>query len=176
MLKYTIKNSLNFFTFALTLLTNFTGIGQTVTISGTDWNVNPPVLTEAGSNYSGTYESAVNQLLLSISVPGLLGLLRTETVLVHYEANSLWNSNLMLNIRRTNSGGGGGICIGCGISGGTAYQPITTNASNFFNINIPVGLGTKTFTNIPLQLSVSGVSVTVPVANYNARIVFTITN
>ncbi|WBV58990.1 hypothetical protein PFY12_07865 [Chryseobacterium camelliae] len=150
--------------------------GQTIAVNGTDWSPSISPITEAGSDYAGTYESATNQILINVTIPGLLGLLRSETVQVHYESLPLWNNNLLLSVQRTNSGGGGGICIGCSLTGGTTYQTITTTTTNFFNANIPIGLGTKTFTDIPIQLKLSGVSVTIPSAAYNARIVFTITN
>ncbi|WLD23612.1 hypothetical protein NU10_13020 [Flavobacterium dauae] len=154
----------------------FTINAQTIVVGGSNWSIPITPITEAGMDYTGTFESATNQFLISATIPGLLGLLRTETVQVHFEENPLWNNNLTFDIRRTTSGGGGGICVLCSVSGGTTYQPITKNTTNFFNLNIPIGIGAKNFTNIPIQLKLSGTSVTLPVANYNARIVFTITN
>lgn len=162
--------------FTILFFTNFIINAQTITVGGSDWSVPIVPITEAGLDYTGIYESVSNQVLISATIPGLLGLFRTETIQVHYEENTLWNTDLILNIRRTTSGGGGGVCIGCSVSGGTTYQPITKITTAFFDLSIPIGLGTKTFTNIPIQFNLSGVSVKIPVDNYNAKIVFTITN
>ena len=48
------------------------GKAQTMVISGSDWTVNIPPITEAGTNYAGTYESQTSQIQLTIGVPLLL--------------------------------------------------------------------------------------------------------
>ncbi|KFE97644.1 hypothetical protein IX39_17850 [Chryseobacterium formosense] len=140
---------------------------RTLTVGGNNWTVTLPSITEAGTNYAGTYESAANQILLTASVPLLLG---SGKVSVHYEANPTWNSSLILNARRT--GDGTTVCVLCSISGGTTYQPIGLTDVELFRI---VAIATlASYSNIPIQLQLSGVSVTVPAATYNSRIVFTI--
>jgi len=140
---------------------------RTLTVGGNNWTVPIPSITEAGTNYAGTYESAANQILLTASVPLLLG---SGKVSVHYEANPTWNSSLILNARRT--GDGTTVCVLCSISGGTTYQPIGLADVELFRI---VAIATlASYSNIPIQLQLSGVSVTVPAATYNSRIVFTI--
>ncbi|OCK52446.1 hypothetical protein BA768_12060 [Chryseobacterium sp. CBo1] len=140
---------------------------RTLTVGGNNWTVTIPSITEAGTNYAGTYESAANQILLTASVPLLLG---SGKVSVHYEANPTWNSSLILNARRT--GDGTTVCVLCSISGGTTYQPIGLTDVELFRI---VAIATlASYSNIPIQLQLSGVSVTVPAATYNSRIVFTI--
>lgn len=140
---------------------------RTLTVGGNNWTVTIPSITEAGTNYAGTYESAANQILLTASVPLLLG---SGKVSVRYEANPTWNSSLILNARRT--GDGTTVCVLCSISGGTTYQPIGLTDVELFRI---VAIATlASYSNIPIQLQLSGVSVTVPAATYNSRIVFTI--
>ncbi|WP_449400525.1 hypothetical protein [Chryseobacterium wanjuense] len=141
---------------------------RTLTVGGTNWTVTIPSITEAGSNYTGTYESASNQILLAASVPLLLG---SGKVSVHYQANPTWNSNLILRARRT--GNGTTSCLTCSITGGTTYitVPLTTDVE-LFRIQAIVALAS--YTNIPVQIGLSGVSVTIPATTYNSSVVFTI--
>lgn len=140
---------------------------RTLTVGGTNWAVSIPSITEAGSNYAGTYESAANQILLTASIPLLLS---SGKVSVHYEGNPTWNSNLILQAKRT--GDGSTLCLLCTITGGTAYQTVTLTDIELFRITAIAALAS--YTNIPIQLQLSGVSVTVPAATYNSRLVFTI--
>ncbi|WP_294285035.1 hypothetical protein [uncultured Chryseobacterium sp.] len=141
---------------------------RTLTVGGTNWVLNIPAITEAGTNYTGTYESATNEILLAATVPLLLG---SGKVSMHYEANPTWNSNLILNARRT--GNGTTSCTTCTITGGTTYTniPVTTDVELF---RITAVLALAAYTNIPVQLQLSGVSVTIPATTYSSRIVFTI--
>lgn len=143
------------------------GKAQTIGVTGTNWTVTVPTITEAGNNYAGTYESATNQAILAVSVPILLG---TAKVSVHYEANPTWHNSLILSGRRTSNGTT--TCVLCTITGGTAYQTITQTAIELFRIQAVLALGSYTGINIQLQLS--GVSVTIPAATYNSRVVFTV--
>lgn len=140
---------------------------RTLTIAGSNWTVSIPSITEAGTNYSGTYESAADQILLTASVPLLLS---TGKVSVHYEANPTWNSNLTLSAKR--NGDGNTLCVLCTITGGTAYQTVELNDTELFRITAVLALAS--YSNIPIQLQLSGVSVTITAATYNSRIVFTI--
>lgn len=141
---------------------------RTLTVGGTNWVLNIPAITEAGTNYAGTYESAANEILLGANVPLLLG---NGKVSMHYEANPIWNSNLVLNARRT--GNGTTSCTTCTITGGTTYTNIPLNTDvELFRITAVIALAA--YTNIPVQLQLSGVSVIIPAATYSSRIVFTI--
>jgi len=133
----------------------------------TPWYVSIPAITEAGGNYSGTYESATDQASLTVRVPLLLGF---GKVSVSYLPNPLWNNALQLSIKRTNNGYT--LCVLCGISGGTTYQPITQTATELFRIGAVLDLAD--YNNINIQYQLSGVSVTVPAANYQSRVVFTV--
>lgn len=153
---------------ALFLLSSQIKAQRTLTVGGTNWVVNIPAITEAGNNYAGTYESASNEILLNASVPLVLG---NGKVTMHYEANPTWNSNLLLRARRT--GNGTTSCTTCTINGGTTYTniPLTTDVELF---RITAVLALASYTNIPIQLELAGVSVTIPIGTYSSRIVFTI--
>lgn len=140
---------------------------QTIGVAGTNWTVPIIPITEAGNNYPGTYESAANQILLSASVPLLLG---SGKVSVHYEPNPTWHNSLNLSARR--AGNGTTVCLLCTLTGGTTYLGFTQTAIELFRIQAVLALAS--YSNIPIQLQLSGVSVTTPVATYNSRIVFTI--
>jgi hypothetical protein len=156
---------------------------QTITVGGSNWTVSIPAITEAGSNYAGTYESANNLITISGSLPGsFLTLLSggAARVSVHYNPNS-WNNSLHLYAKR--SGGTAtvnGVCILCSasINGGTTYTEIPQTVDTaFFTINFNGGLGlgnSITYSGINVQLQISGVSVTVPATSYSSQVVFTI--
>lgn len=140
---------------------------RSLTVTGTAWVVPITAIAEAGANYIGTYQSAANQVLLTASVPLLLG---NAKVSVHYQPNPTWNSALTLSARRT--GNGTTTCVSCTITGGTIYIVLTQTDIELFRINAVLGLGA--YNNIPIQLQLSGVSVTIPATTYNSNVVFTI--
>lgn len=140
---------------------------QTITVTGTNWTVTIPSITEAGNNYAGLYESATNQAILAVSVPLLLG---TGKISVHYEANPTWHNSLILSAKRTSNGTT--TCVACTITGGIAYQVVTQTDIELFRIQAVLALGSYTGINIQLQLS--GVSVTIPASAYQSRVVFTV--
>ncbi|KMQ65995.1 hypothetical protein ACM39_16330 [Chryseobacterium sp. FH2] len=148
---------------------SFVHAQRTLTVGGTNWSVAVPSITEAGTNYTGSYESETNQILLAASVPLLLG---SGKVSVHYEANPTWHSSLILSAKRT--GNGTTACLACSITGGTTYLTLSTTDIELFRIQALLALAS--YSNIPVQLGVSGVSVTIPAASYNSRIVFTISS
>lgn len=154
-------------TLILSLLFLCTLKAQKIIVTGTNWTVPIPSITGAGSNYEGTYESLANQILIEVQIPILLG---SGKVSVHYTPDPTWNSNLILSAKRT--GNGNTTCLICSITGGTTYQMVTVTDIELFRI---AALATLTsYTNIPIQLQLSGVSVTIPAATYNSKIVFTI--
>lgn len=157
--------------------------GQTINIAGTNWTVSVPAITEAGSNYTGTYDNP-SQLTLSGNLPGsFLNLLTSSgaKISMHY-VPSTWNSNLHLYAKR--NGGTAtisGLCLLCSatINGGTAAFIEIPQASSATLSTITftglLGLGNSvTYSGINVQLEISGVSVTIPAATYSAQIVFTI--
>ena len=111
----------------------------------------------AGSDLVGTYTSAADQVLLDLSDP------RWRVSVQRVDA--FWHSNLNLYVQRTSNGS----TPNGTISGGTAYQSVTTSAQSFFT-------GTKNFSNIAVQIQLSGVSLQVPPATYTTGLTFTITH
>lgn len=143
---------------------------RTLTVGGTNWTVTIPSITEAGDNYAGTYESSTSQIILVASVPLLL---TNGKVSMHYTANPVWNSNLILSAKRI--GDGNTTCVACSISGGTTYTIIPPTADiELFRITAVLVLAS--YSNIPVQLQLSGVSVTLPATSYHSQIVFTISD
>ena len=104
----------------------------------------------AGSDLNSTYESAADQLTMSISdtqtgVDWSVDVRRVD---------SNWHSDFVLSVRRTGSGDG--------------YQVVTTSAQTLFT-------GTGDLSAINLQLRLSGVSVLIPSATYSTTIYYTVT-
>jgi hypothetical protein len=155
--------------FVLFIMFGYQYKAQTMTVTGSNWTVSVPTITEAGSNYTGLYESATNQVILAVSVPLLLG---NAKVSVHYAANPTWNSSLLLAAKRTSNGTT--ICALCTITGGTAYQTITLTDIELFRIQAVLALGS--YTGINIQLRLSGVSVTIPATSYQSQVVFTVSS
>ena len=156
-----------------------------VTVSG-NWTASLPVITEAGNNYTGTYDNSttsVSAITLSTILSGnFLSLLNSNgaKISMHYTTTA-WNSSLGLSARRTGGTGSiSGLCLGCtaNITGGLTFIPIQ-QASEATLVNLTfsslLGLGsTASFSDINFILQVSGVSVTIPAATYSARVVFTV--
>lgn len=173
------------YVFILSVISSFMK-AQVVSVSGS-WTANIPSITEAGNNYSGTYDNTANtgpnQIILSGTLPGsFLNLLSSKgaKMTMHYTSNP-WNTSMALSARRT--GGTAtihGVCLLCTatISGGDTYIPIPQSTdATFVNFTFSGVLGlanSVTFTDIVLLLQVSGVSVTIPASTYGARVVFTI--
>lgn len=169
--KHFLKQTKKDWFVGILLVISLSAVGQTITVGGTDWNLDlTGEITEAGNGFTGTYESASNQILLTVS-NGLL--LTTTTTSIHYEVNTNWHSNFIIEARRT-GGPSGGLCVGCSISGGTTYQTVTLTSGTFFQTSVLLQL--SSFTDIPVQLRLSGIDTTIPVGNYQARIVFTVSN
>lgn len=163
------RSSLQYICLIIVLIFSFQSKAQTVTVPVTNWNTSIPAITEAGNNYDGTYASPTNQASINVGLPALLGSVK---VYVHYEANPTWNSALVLSAKRTSNGST--LCVGCSISGGTAYITVPLTAVELFRISTV--LSVTSYTGINMQYQVSGASVTIPAATYNSRIVFTVSN
>jgi hypothetical protein len=73
-----------------------------------------------------------------------------------------WDGDFMLYVRRTQVGAGAG-----SISGGTAYQSVTTTDAEFFT-------GTGDRTGIKVQYQLDGMSVTISPDTYSSTVTFTI--
>jgi len=131
---------------------------QSINIIG-QWNYTIPssAITEAGEDFIGTYESSVNQIYLNVTH-------NHKWAVSVNKNNILWNDNLQIWIHRTGSGYGRG-----NIKGGENYIDIPNFAVDFVT-------GNKEQYDVPIQLQMSGISVTIPANNYIAEIVFTLTD
>ncbi len=157
--------------------------GQTISIAGTNWAVSVPAITEAGTNYTGTYDNP-NLITLSGALPeSFLNLLTSAgaRISMHY-VPTLWNSDLHLYAKR--NGGTAiinGLCVLCTatINGGNVTYveiPQATSATlSTITFTGVLGVGnTVNYSGINVQLEIRGVSVTIPAAAYSTQIVFTI--
>ncbi len=133
-----------------------------------DWNYSIATtdISEAGLDFTGTYASASNQILIDITYPNNANV-KWE---VHVEKQDIdWDSSLDLYVRRTGNGNGQGNGNGNGfVQLGTAYQLITSNSQFFFK-------GRKRRTDIPIQYELRGVSVLIPAKAYETTIIYTVT-
>ncbi len=112
----------------------------------------------AGTNLAASYASAADQLSLDLfNAPAGNGwrvdVQRTD---VH------WHGDLVLSVRRTGDGTGVGT-----ITGGDSYQPVDPSSSAFFS-------GFLDRLGVPLQISLSGVSVAIPPDTYSTSLTFTV--
>ncbi|MCV6630289.1 MAG: hypothetical protein OIF50_10605 [Flavobacteriaceae bacterium] len=138
--------------------------GQNLLLQGSNWKTNVRnELTEAGTDYVGTYESAADKHLLNLYNADNTWW-RVEVQLTN---TGSWHPDLELQVRRTNEGTASGFVF---IWGGTTYQSVSTLSDDFFYL-----YGSRY--DIHLQYQLSGVSVTLPVrANkrFRARVVYTV--
>lgn len=160
--------------------------GQTVNVTG-NWTASIPTITEAGTNYTGTYDNsantAPNQIVLSGSIPdSVIKLLSSSgaKITMHYVSNP-WHSSLGLSAKRVGGTASiSGLCLGCTVSinGGTTYIPISSATDvtlSTITFSGLLGIGNHiNYSGIVVNTQVSGVSVTIPASTYSARIVFTI--
>ena len=126
------------------------------------------VVNEAGSNYAAFYETRADILSASVKLMPATSHNKTHqqwTLSVH--SNELeWHQDLRLCIRL--NGHGNSEFAGV-LNSLYQYQEIHSFPS-------VLAKGSGWISNIPIQLSLEGVSVTLPVKNYTTEIFFTITD
>jgi len=131
-------------------------IGQSITVTG-DWNYSIPStdITEAGLDFTGTYESNVNQVYLDIQY--------NNKWQISVDKNNIdWNSTFRLFVKRTGDG------IGTKkVNGGKNYIRIRNRPGKFFT-------GDRDRMFIPLQYKIERVSVIIPANTYVVEIVYTL--
>lgn len=149
--------------------TNAQLVFRSISVVGTNWTPIIPTITEAGSDYVGTYTTPTDQIKLNVAVPLLLS---SGKVSVRYEPNPNWHNAIKIYINKLDNGLG--LCVLCTLnpSGETPFQEVLQTDTEFFKIYAVANLASVN--NINLNLRLSGISVTVPVDNYSAKIVFTI--
>jgi len=147
----------NFTLIVFVLISNVL-FSQSVSVSGS-WTrtISASDIEESGKDYVGTYESIATQTKISISN----GKKDKTIVEVRKENNfSDWHPNLILQIKCTDRDKLH--------RGGENIQTITDNDVYFFTTKD----GNRT--NIPLQYTISGISVLLPVKDYTTTIWFTV--
>ncbi len=154
--------------FLVFLLSSGITRAQTWWLTG-DWSssVSSGTLSEAGNDYSGSISSASNQILVSF-----YNLINNRTYLVYaYRVDSQWDSGLTLSVERT------GIGTPSGISnpdityvGGSPPIQITSTNSLLWYITNRRG---RNIANIPMQYTISGISVLRPARTYSTTVYYT---
>ncbi|GGD71268.1 hypothetical protein GCM10011514_39220 [Emticicia aquatilis] len=147
--------------------------GQAISVSG-NWLPSITAISTTGSDYSpSTLTSAANQTLITASGLGSLLVAKNYRISVS-KTNTDWHNNLVLTARRTGAGTPS-ILSAVSASGGTTAQTITNISTAFFTINVSfLSLGGISLSNIPIEYSLSGISVILPVKTYSTTITYTI--
>ncbi len=133
-----------------------------ITVTGS-WSVTidaADLQSGAGSDLTGTYESATDQI--DIDITGTAGPGDTWRVDVS-KSDTNWHANFLLYVQRTSDGTGSPSHI----SGGTTYQEVTDTDQSFFN-------GERDKSNIDVQLKLEGVSILVPDDTYTTTVTYTV--
>ncbi len=114
----------------------------------------------AGSDFAADIESAAAEQEIRIS--NAIGNWRVDVS----RADTSWHSSILVYVRRTSDGTGGTT-----ISGGTAYQEITTTDTSFFT-------GTGNPRDVALQFRTNGefAGAGVPSGSYSTTVTYTITD
>lgn len=122
-------------------------------------------ITEAGTDFIGTYTSAVDQGDIRVFGGGL-NVNTLWTVSVSYQANIDWDTSVGVFVKRT---GDGTTNVNNGtITGGNAFQQVGLIDQYFFE-------GRRRRNNIPIQYQLNNISVTTPAQSYTATIIYTLT-
>jgi len=148
--------------YVIVFLISFCSFSQKVTVQG-NWRktLNATEITKAGLDYPASYVSNKKKTKMTINpVPNSKynKKFMPFKVFVHKE-DIVWHSNLVLEVKVSSTVHGN--------STGTIYQAIGNNDTYFFET-----VGRRK--NIPFQYKISGLSVTLPVANYSTEIVYTV--
>ncbi|MGQ9809957.1 MAG: hypothetical protein ACUVQ7_01265 [bacterium] len=109
----------------------------------------------AGSNLIDQYQSAQDATTIDISN------VEFYDVYVRKSDNN-WNNDLILYIKRTGAGSGGG-----NISGGTTFQEVTGTDSKFFS-------GYLARTGITVQYKLTGMSISISPDAYSTSVILTV--
>ncbi|MEN6369829.1 MAG: hypothetical protein ABFD77_09050 [Thermotogota bacterium] len=112
----------------------------------------------AGSALRSTYESATDQISVTISdTAGSGDAWRVDVRRV----DGTWNDDVNLWIVRTSDGTGGAV------TGGTSYVQVTTSDQTFFS-------GSDDVSDITCRLRLTGVSIAVPPGSYGTTVWLTV--
>ena len=149
------------------LLFGFDADSQNISASpGWSYSIPSGTISEAGSNYSTSPESAINQTLISLTG---FSIFDSYAVTVH-KIDTDWNSGLALQVQRTGTGSTG---FFGSTNGGTPYITLTNSPQAFFNGNIGLAFNKN---NVPIQYRIQGATVLLPVKTYTTTVVYTVSN
>jgi hypothetical protein len=165
-MKSTARNALLILFLCAVVTPSHAGGQMDVTIPGGAWTVTrgPLQLTgAAGTDLDPDEESAAN--LVDIDIYPIFGNLGNWRLDIR-RTDTLWHADLSLYARRTGNGTAGS-GSNPSITGGTNYQLLTTTDTSFFS-------GYRGRTNIPVQLRLTGMSVTLGVNAYRTTITYTL--
>lgn len=129
---------------------------QSIRVTG-EWNYTIPSndIMEAGEDFSGTYESNLNQVYIDIEY--------NRSWRVYVNKNNIdWNDDIRLAVKRTGDGIGSRR-----IQGGKNYKVIRNSSNYFFR-------GERDRFYIPLQYRIQNISVLMPANTYVVEIVYTL--
>jgi len=140
-----------------------------LTLSG-NWSYTVPAtdVTEAGSDFSGTYTSAANQVQIGVSNKNNAEKNGYAWRVSARKMNATWDNTVAIYIRRT-SDGAPATNRATTITDGTVYQQITDTDQYFFG-------GYRGSTGIAIQYELRGVSVVMPAQSYSTTVVYTVTS
>jgi len=145
----------------LLFLTEAEGIDISVTGGWSETVNETDLISGAGSNLVDTYESSTNASTINIS--NCIDDQDEWKLNVKRDDTGGWPISLILYVKRTSDGTGGG-----SLSGGLSYTEISpTIDSQFFE-----GRGDRN--NITVQYKLTGMSVSISSKNYSTTVVFTV--
>lgn len=129
---------------------------QSIDATG-EWNYTIPTndITEAGEDFTGIYESSVNQTYVDIENTN-----KWDVLVQKIDID--WDNTFNLFVKRTGNGIGQK-----NLKGGSNYKEINNKSAKFFS-------GDRDRISIPLQYKIEKVSVTIPAHTYIVEIVYTI--
>lgn len=131
----------------------------TVTGSWTEYIDQNDLRSGIGTNLNGTYTSATNVNLVTIT--GAVDNSDAWQITIRRMDNA-WNDLMQVSARRTSGGTGGG-----SVTGGQTYIQVTTSDQQFFT-------GTGNRSGVRIQLRVTGVSLLIPPSQYSTTIQYTV--
>ena len=130
-------------------------------------NISSSEISDAGEDFIGTYESFDDQVQIDIFQQFFwLNLFNYDWQVSIRKEDIDWNTNLLLEARRT--GNGNPFLIQSIIDGGLTYNEIISIDQLFF-------WGNRTTLNIPIQYKISGISLLLPATTLTTNIVYTVT-
>jgi hypothetical protein len=131
-----------------------------------NFNILENNIVEAGLDFQNEFSTPSNGILLSINIlPQNLQNTTFRNWHIDIKKNDIdWHNDLNLFVRIT---GNGTSQFNTSVQNGTSYQQIQDFDNLFFN-------GTGWINNIPVQLQITGISVTIPSKLYVTELIFTL--